>query len=70
MALSDMMLRHCGLVTPNGGIDLRLFWLKLRLGACGTKPLPEPMLSHHEFGSVACTQEQFRRECSRIQAVT
>ena len=36
----------------------------------GTKPLPEPVLPHHQWGSVACTWEQFYRGCSRIQSIT
>ena len=33
----------------------------------GTKPLPEPMLTHHQRGSVAFFKEQFRWNCSRRQ---
>ena len=33
----------------------------------GTKPLPEPMLTYHQRGSVAYFWEQFRRNCSRYR---
>ena len=32
-----------------------------------TKPLPEPMLTFHQWDSVAFTWEQFYKKCSRIQ---
>ena len=35
-----------------------------------TKPLPDPMLTYHQWGSVAYTREQFHRTCSMVQTVT
>ena len=35
----------------------------------GTKPLPEPMSTHHSWGSAACTWEQFHKKCSTIHFV-
>ena len=43
-------------------------WCRM-LGAYGTKPSPEPMLSYHQQGFVACTWEQFNKNCSRIQSI-
>ena len=35
----------------------------------GTKPLPKPMLTYHQWGSVIHTWDQFHRKCSRYQLV-
>ena len=35
----------------------------------GTKPLPEPMLTHHQCGSVALTQDQLHMNCLRYQSL-
>ena len=41
---------HCGLVTPHGDRDLGQHWiLGNGLLLDGTKPLPEPMLTHHKY---------------------
>ena len=33
----------------------------------GTKPLPEPMLTYHRWGSVALTWDQLHGKCSTYQ---
>ena len=40
-------LTWCGLVTPNGDIDQH--WLRWCLLPDGTKPLPEPMFTYHQW---------------------
>ena len=35
----------------------------------GNKPLPGPMLTHHQWGSVAFNQEQFHSKCPRYQSL-
>ena len=35
----------------------------------GTKPLPKPVLTYHQWGSVAFTWKQFYRKCSRNQSI-
>ena len=50
-------------------------WIWINIGSGngllpdGTKPLPEPMLTYHQRGSVAFSSEQFHRKCSRYQFV-
>ena len=46
-------LTHCGLLTPYGDRDLGQNWLSNGLLPDGTKPLPEPMLTHFQCVSVA-----------------
>ena len=52
-----------------------VIWIWVNIGSGnglvpdGTKPLPEPKLTNHQWGSVACTWEQFYRKCWRIQSV-
>ena len=45
-----LALTYCGPVTPYGIIDLGQHWLRYCncLLLDGTKPLPEPMLTHHQ----------------------
>ena len=50
---------HCGLVTPYGDIDLGQHWFRQWLVAWRTKPLSEPVLNLHYWGTVAFTREQF-----------
>ena len=51
-------LTHCGLVTPNGNINLGQHWPKYWLDAVwclmldSTKPLPEPMLIYHQYSDI------------------
>ena len=33
-----------------------------------TKPLPEPMLTYHQYGSVALTQDQFHKSAQDINS--
>ena len=48
-------------------------WIKIVSGdgllPDGIKPLPESMLTYDQWGSVACTQEQFHGKYLRIQCV-
>ena len=63
-SLEDNGFSHCGLVMPYGNIDPCQHWLR-QLGSGnglspdGTKPLPEPMLTHRQWIFVAFTQQQF-----------
>ena len=41
---------HCDPVKPYGKIDVGQYWLKL---TDGTKPLPKPMLTNHQWAIVA-----------------
>ena len=64
-----MILTYCGLMTLYG----TEIWVNIGSGngllPDGTKPLPEPMLTYHQRGSVALSWEQFHRKCSRYQFV-
>ena len=54
------VLTHSGLaVTPHGDIDPGQHLL-----TCGTKPLPEPMLTCHQWGREAVTWGRFHRYLS------
>ena len=56
---SDTIWRHRSVNTGSGN----------GLLPDGTKPLPQPMLTYHQRGSVAFSWEQFHRKCSRYQFV-
>ena len=56
-------LIHCSLVTLYGNIDLCQNWLGQWLLSDSPKPLPEPMLTSNQWGSLAFTWEQFHSEC-------
>ena len=53
------IVTHCDLVTSYGDIDP---WVNISLGngllPDGTKPLPEPMLTEHQWGSVVLTSQE------------
>ena len=53
-AMSAIVITHCDLVTPYGEIDLS--WTNVDSGNSllldDTKPLPEPMLTNHQWGPV------------------
>ena len=70
--LSFNVLIYCGLVVQNGDIDLGL-WVNTGSGngllPDGTKPIPEPVSSYHQWSLVAFTLQWFHRKCSRYQLV-
>ena len=59
----------CLKCTSNGYIRSQLCWVNIDSGndllPDGTKPLPEPMLTCHQWGSVAFTWEELQRNYSR-----
>ena len=50
--ISNRFLTHCGLVMPHGIIYLHQHGSGNGLLPDGTKPLPEPMLTHHQWSPV------------------
>ena len=54
-----VFLTHCGIVTSYGDRDRVNIGSGNDLLLNGTKPLPEPMLTLHYWGSVAVIWEQF-----------
>ena len=58
-----VLLTHCGLVMLYGHI-----WVNIGssngLVPNGTKPLPEPKLTYHWWGSLALTEDKFHRKIS------
>ena len=78
---SILCLTHCGLVTPYGHIDLVQNWLmapshylnqwhQAITWTNGTKPLPEPMLTYHQWVVWQITWEQFPSKHTWYQSVT
>ena len=61
-------LTHFGLVVTYGNIYWSQHWLRQWLFADGTKPLPELMLTYHQYDFVG-PQDQFRAEHPRYQFV-
>ena len=65
LALGHNELTHCGLAAIDA--DPGQHWLRLSgnglLSDRGTKPLPEPMLAPHQWGSVALSWVEFHTEC-------
>ena len=58
--VNGLMSAHCGLVTPYGDIILVNNGSGNGLLPDGTKPLPEPMFTYHEYGPVAFIWGQFQ----------
>ena len=44
---SGKILTHYGLLTPHDGMNLGQYWVSGGFKPDDTKPLPEPMLTHH-----------------------
>ena len=59
---NDAMLTHCRLVTPNGNIT------EPTLEPGGTKPVPEQMLTHHQWGPVTIIWGNFTSDTSTISS--
>ena len=60
-----LILTHCGLVMPCGNTDLAGVKIGPGNGLLpdGAKPLPETMLTNHQWGLVASFLQQFHRRC-------
>ena len=65
---SDLkVLTHCDLVTSYGDKDLGQHWLDNGLLTDGTKPLPEPRLTDHQWSPVTFILGQFHMRCLNLQ---
>ena len=62
-------LTHCGLVTPYGNKDLGQHGSGNGLVPDGSKPLPEPMLTDHQWSSVTFISGQFHKRCLNHQSL-
>ena len=65
----DMVLTQRGLLTPFGVGDLGNTGSGNGLLPDSTKPLPEPMLTHHQKGSVAFIRRHYNEKIWRYQSV-
>ena len=63
-------LTHYGQVTPYGVIELVNIGSGNGLVLSSTKPLPEPMMTYHQWGLVAFTCGQFHEKNSRYLSLT
>ena len=59
-------MTHCGLVMPYGDRDRGNIGSGNGLLPDGTKPLPEPMLTYHQWSFVVFTLQQFTQEAHEI----
>ena len=57
------LLTHCSLVMPNASYNFVNICLGNDLVPYGTKPLPEQILSYHQWSLLAFTREQFQWKC-------
>ena len=63
------MLTYCGLVMPYSDRDLVNIGSGNGLLPDGTKPLPEPILTDHQWSSVAFILGQFHKRCLNHQSL-